>query len=158
MKQASATTGAVLRSNPNKSASLLTMPPEIRNEIYRLVLLEDQVTVNDTSHTTPALLSTCRQLRKEASPIFQQENKFVLDVDSFQMGLTLHHWLRHGNPSAGFSFEFRGKMNWSNLKLWLQKYHKHEAYSGFLIHDEADTRVKCVSHAFKIVDEMNGMA
>ncbi|KAK4548795.1 hypothetical protein LTR36_008568 [Oleoguttula mirabilis] len=62
-----------LRSNAtmeNMSSGLLALPPELRNEIYCLALVGEEVTVDHSAHDTPGLLGTCRQTRKEASSIF----------------------------------------------------------------------------------------
>lgn len=78
--------------------TLLTLPGEIRNQIYRLLLtippttlksLQRHVHLNHYSGSTlsssptsswpftPALLSTCRQISSEATPILYAENTFT---------------------------------------------------------------------------------
>ena len=60
--------------------SLLKIPAELRNEIYRLVLISDeQIEIKDI-YKEPALLSTCRQIRKEATPILYLGNSWVIDL------------------------------------------------------------------------------
>ena len=59
---------------------LSKLPAELRNEIYRLVLVDDEpldIERNAIAERT-ALLKACRQTREEASEIFYAENKFRL--------------------------------------------------------------------------------
>ena len=66
---------------------LLDAHPEIRNEIYRLVLVSDgriEVGADDALPLDPPLLRTNRQIRSEARGIFYKENTVkitVLDYD-----------------------------------------------------------------------------
>ena len=62
-----------------QQSRLLTLPAELRNTIYRFVLInEDFVPVSQEviSHLTP-LLQTCQQTKAEASGIFYAENTFT---------------------------------------------------------------------------------
>lgn len=60
---------------------LLRLPPELRNWIYELVVVEkDAIRIENTSVRAlpPGLTHTCRQLRVEASPIHYGQNIFVI--------------------------------------------------------------------------------
>ena len=58
-----------MSSAPNKEVHLLTLPPEIRNEIYtHLAHLDLEIFAETTAQ--PALLQTSHQLRDEYSSIF----------------------------------------------------------------------------------------
>lgn len=71
--------------------TLLGLPGELRNEIYRLALIEDNfVYLNDHS-LQPGLLMTNRQIRKEAMPIFQ-ENKLGLVIYDLKPEPHSDHW------------------------------------------------------------------
>jgi len=62
-------------------ASQLGLPGELRNHIYRLVLLESiDVYVDRSNYKQPPLLRTCRKMRKEALQIFYKENRFMVAV------------------------------------------------------------------------------
>ena len=55
------------------------LPAEIRNDIYRYVLLEeDRIRLHRIN--APALLTTCRQLLKEAGSIYFGENRFHIYI------------------------------------------------------------------------------
>lgn len=63
---------------------LLTIPAELRTEIYRLVLLHDGlIKISEGTSKEPALLAVCRQVHEEASYIYYCENKFCIDLLSW---------------------------------------------------------------------------
>jgi len=62
---------------------LLSIPAEVRNKIYQLSLVNEDVVLDVkilSTPTEPALLATCRQIRHEASSIFYGENTFHTDI------------------------------------------------------------------------------
>ncbi|KAK4494755.1 hypothetical protein PRZ48_014111 [Zasmidium cellare] len=80
-----------------QTSRLLTLPPELRNKIYTLVLVQGapiQISERSTkpslaargatAHYTrllePPFLLTCRQIRHEALPIFYGENVFFTAI------------------------------------------------------------------------------
>lgn len=66
---------------PVPGVSFFTLPPEIRNTIYALVLLsEDPINLVDIS-AAPALVQTSRVLSREALPIYLAGNTFTIDFD-----------------------------------------------------------------------------
>lgn len=82
--------------------SLLGLPGEIRNKIYRHALV-----VHDTSHQPgsdlldpipeqPALLRTCEQIRSEAASIYYAENQFCLFLDDF-IDTPAIAWIEHAS-------------------------------------------------------------
>lgn len=56
----------------------LHLPAEIRNKIYRYLLVEDPSTGRIRSLAQPPLTRTNKQVRSEALPIYYGENKFLL--------------------------------------------------------------------------------
>ncbi|KAF2094379.1 hypothetical protein NA57DRAFT_80192 [Rhizodiscina lignyota] len=82
--------------------TLLDLPGEIKNQIYRLVLLEPtslEIT-RDTAPQEPPLLRTCRLIRHEARAIFFNANTFSIPMPGGS-ALTLkwaknHRLLRSG--------------------------------------------------------------
>ena len=73
---------------PQQECRLLSLAPEIRNRIYRYVLVEDEDSdiIIDSDHALPAhpsLLHTCRQIRHEASEIYFAENVFVVRIHTY---------------------------------------------------------------------------
>ena len=61
-------------------SKLLAIPGEIRNQIYRLVIVSDtKIRITSTPIPEPALLKTCQAIRREAIAVYYHENKFVVD-------------------------------------------------------------------------------
>ncbi|KAK4548801.1 hypothetical protein LTR36_008574 [Oleoguttula mirabilis] len=64
--------------NPPASP-LLSLPPELRNRIYRFTLVEAHaIRITADQHEQPNLLHANRQLRSEARAIYMQEKDFEL--------------------------------------------------------------------------------
>ncbi|KAK5684160.1 hypothetical protein LTS10_004024 [Elasticomyces elasticus] len=84
--------------------TLLGLPPEMRNAIYRYVLVNPdpiEVSPGRPYAYKPAFLSTCRQIRAEADGIFMNENTFTTDPGFHGYGITIPywHWLnKNGGP------------------------------------------------------------
>lgn len=104
-------------------ASLLGIPGELRNTIYRYALLEDQlVKLSPQNHQLPGLLRTCSQIRDEANEIYQIENNF--QVDAWNMKLCIpknyaEHWMSSLEHSH-FWITMRGSTDWKNFMVWLR--------------------------------------
>lgn len=71
----------------SQDSPLLALAPELRNKIYRLVLVSDAAIDigSESSPTPPRLLGTCRQIRHEATSIYYHENTFAA-TDSTSCG------------------------------------------------------------------------
>ncbi|KAK5117151.1 hypothetical protein LTR85_008919 [Meristemomyces frigidus] len=150
-------TQAKTAGRKNNSVPLLRLPPELRNELFRNVLLEDRVVVNATHHETPGLLRTWHQLRDEASSIFYQENKFLVEFVDLKPSAPPHHWTMVKWSSRDMAFTCLGHMNWANLKTWLKRYHESRgAYPG--LSENGDDEVDYMSRAFDVVQAMFAVA
>ncbi|KAK5136595.1 hypothetical protein LTR08_002609 [Meristemomyces frigidus] len=57
---------------------LFKLPPEIRNNIYTLVLVSSREELIIEHTSSPALLRTCRQIREEASSVYYGRNTFLI--------------------------------------------------------------------------------
>ena len=71
--------------NHGAQTTFLSLPPEIRNEIYSLALVEDRPLRVRTVHPyllEPGLLATNKQVRSEALGIWYGENLFEIDGSS----------------------------------------------------------------------------
>ena len=86
-----------------ESSPLARLPPELRNTIYEMVVLEEDPIDIEADQTTlafpiPGLLRTCSQLCAEASSIFYGRNIFVVSNPEFsyvnETECILHEWLR----------------------------------------------------------------
>lgn len=60
--------------------TFLDLPAELRNRIYSSDLIKHRqiIPTNRSDHQQPALTRTCRQIRKEALPIYYGSNTFAL--------------------------------------------------------------------------------
>lgn len=66
--------------------SLLTIPPEMRNRIYRCALVQPepiQLRPANRWPESPPLLQTCHQIRSESSGIYYQENTFEVHIHKY---------------------------------------------------------------------------
>ncbi|KAK3709932.1 hypothetical protein LTR37_010551 [Vermiconidia calcicola] len=108
--------------------TLLGLPGELRNKIYRNVLLERHaIRFTSTSCQQPSMLQTCWQIRTEATPIFYEENKFEVEVVDLACAPHSKHWRWNDDlPVKNVSICFKGQDSWSNFLGWLKKYHNHE--------------------------------
>lgn len=112
--------------NPPK-ASLLGLPAELRNEIYRWSLVVPNTITNNNGATLrqPALLRCCQQTRREGMSIFLAENTFAVFVRNHNWTLPTEHWLQC-TPDERFKDRWGilqdngGRGSWSNLKAWLK--------------------------------------
>lgn len=64
------------------SSPLLELPAELRNQIWELAATEDQETTNIASSPVPGWISACRQIRKEAMPLWLMSNAFPIELQS----------------------------------------------------------------------------
>ena len=131
---------------PAPEPKLLSLPPEMRNMIWRFVLcLDNPIIINDT-YQLPAVIQTCHQIRHEALIIFHSENKFEHTVNDLDAS-TFHKW-------AALSYDtlrpetfaklrssylaFTGERHWGNLKDWLDVLYEGEKPSWYFNIPEAD--------------------
>lgn len=105
------------------------LPAELRNIIYRLVLVQPnehgfQIAGTETLPDQPALLQTCRQIRNDAREMYFQQNEFIFNIVDFDAGPFIK-WCRvsdaHRTACAWMSIN--GAPNWSNLKAWVEHYY-----------------------------------
>lgn len=117
---------------PAEQASLLGMPPEIRNRIYREVLVDydDYISLYDErlefpdfvrkgNTRQPGLLRSCKQVRQEALPIFLQENRFSTWIREGKLEPHLEHWFWKTKVR---SIAVTHDIKWNNVKIWLKAY------------------------------------
>ncbi|KAK5731994.1 hypothetical protein LTR17_010947 [Elasticomyces elasticus] len=102
--------------------TLLTLPPEMRNRIYREVLVEGDIYIYTHSRflpIEPALVRVCRQTRDEALAIYHKENVFVFDINE-NNARNLINWCKSAlrRKDGEIAFEVAHSQNWSNLAVW----------------------------------------
>lgn len=151
----------VLKTNANitTQAHLLTLPGELRNVIYRLVLLSDKrIKIDKTHRKMPSLLRTCQQIYAEARSIYFGENSFQVTVRHLRPIIPRRHWiLSTKKMRVDLCINLIGKFDWENLMSWLACYHRYKgAYLGCFRGRESSARRRLdhVTCAFSIVDRM----
>jgi hypothetical protein len=69
-----------------ESSPLLELPPELRNQIYRYVLVsKSTVHVGLGAFVESPLLMTFKQIRHEATSIFYKENTIEILIDNYDI-------------------------------------------------------------------------
>lgn len=102
----------------NTTSSLLELPPELRNYIYELVLVEPStiklVTLRDAWDISkvrrPTMAGICKQIRQEALPIYYERNTFELYIGALSPGMS-------GPNSFIFLRKWLGMIGAANIKL-----------------------------------------
>lgn len=117
-----------------QDSPLLKLPAELRNRVYEYALYTDgQCLITKAGGIPePSLLTTSKEIRKEAIGIYYSVNNVMLDILSFD-ATALRHFDRkvdamattsHGFRISGSGLQFRSAPNWTNLKGMLRYYHK----------------------------------
>lgn len=122
----------------------LELPGELRNHIYRDTFGQDELTIDSPTFPEPALLAVCKQVRKEASPIFYTERKFKTIVQNQDSTL----WIVGQRKGVLVFNEFDVGMhletvvyrspNWKNLLVWLHRMHKAHLPCPFAMEGHID--------------------
>jgi len=127
--------------SPNASSQFFKLPLEIRNTIYRLVLIESHnIDLAETGVPEPGLLETCRRVRAEAKGIFYLENTFNVSFNEYDPTQILRVIARKHQvgklPKSHFATDFKPK--WTNLVRWLWLCHRREVMRGVPSPDHAN--------------------
>lgn len=162
----------MVNPRPSETSPFLELPPEMRNRIYRYTLLTDRfVGVSATHLPEPAVLLACKQIRQEASSIYYNENRFLLDMVAFETAPILR-W-RNKELSVGrFSdckimteafVPVNMTPNWPNLVTWFKLWRDGKVDISFerpSLGDKEEQRAeglegKVIGAMFSMVDEMS---
>lgn len=131
--------------------SLMGLPPELRNLIWRFALLSDDPIELAPGHARqPALLHVSVQVTRESMPIFLLENKFITAIADLKMRVPREHWLNTRVPTHQRTYRLWGYPSWKDLKLWLKRVHSGE-YGAFVVLTDGEPCWQAVRHAFEIV-------
>ena len=114
---------------PNRP-TLILLPPEIRNEIWRAVLVEtDAIEIPSTGPrpTPPALLQTCRRVREEGIWIYLRDNTFSMLIQEFDARMYLS-WIQFSplHMDCNLQFDMFPSTNWKALLYWLEAHYYGE--------------------------------
>jgi hypothetical protein len=149
----------VTPESPNAGSErphLLRIAPELRNCIYHYCLSTEKIIIVDENRfKEPALLRTCRQIRKEASKIFES-NAFCLPMVALAYTAPKSHWIHNaGIRKYGVvCTRSTGRDIWENLLDWLKRYHEGSSHR-WNCPDHLVIR-SILENAFEIVDVMKG--
>ena len=115
----------------SRESRLLSLPPEIRNIIYRYALVDGKMIYIRYPHNltgAPGVLQVNRQLRSETVDIYYKENTFNFYIHHYSPE-GLMKWC--GSSEArlrckkNFHFVNYRDMVWTNLLKWLRAYYHH---------------------------------
>lgn len=158
---------------------LFTLPGEIRNTVYELVLSEDEAVVIPTSgkRHAPSLLVSCKQVRHEARKVYYTINSFTIRMNWYSMEgpevwakaapkFSLQHVKRltitfntydHRNPDMK---EMRGNFGkryhrFAGLKITLPRQYYDEEDLRILITQQAchDFGLKCAAILSSLISD-----
>ena len=111
----------------------MKLAPELRNTIYKYALRLDDGIIQISEQTgvpEPPLLLTCKDIRREALPLFYTINNVRVVVDSYSpaMPLFFHKkqlalFAQYNRRLAASQLTLRGPVKWRNLVLWLRCVH-----------------------------------
>ncbi|KAK5127463.1 hypothetical protein LTR85_006802 [Meristemomyces frigidus] len=115
-------------STDSAKGTLLSLPPEMRNRVYRAALIDNSEIVilpKGPLPDEPALLRTCSQIRNEATSIYYKENRFVFEIRDNDASLHIQ-WCRSSQERLHTGrnfFRLTESTNWTNLLHWLESYY-----------------------------------
>jgi hypothetical protein len=96
-----------IMSTSTQTCKFFDLPPELRNHIYELVLLDTDVeyVVDNWDWEFPSLLHVCTQIRSEALGLYYSRTMFYLTCDDWQDGMLFCNtmivkWLRALSTTA----------------------------------------------------------
>jgi len=150
---------------------LLSLPPELRTQIYRDVLLQSDpisLAISEPAHESnaqPGLLLTCHQIRNEAISIYYGENAIRLGIRSLRgnalvpLVRIMTKYSKNKDSSPEVRLVHYGRPSWVNLKDWLKQSHKLRYWNVLSIMadnglKQTHLKGKVVGSAFKMVMTM----
>jgi hypothetical protein len=142
-----------------RQSPLLKLPPELREHIYHFALAEvDIIAVNSVTSTAPALLLTCRKIRRESEPIFYASNEFRVSSVNWAVPCPAAHWIHNKVPAENLKLYFTTTNPvWTNLLDWLQKYHARQVDTRPFGQASKVSDTEILAKAFDIVDIMRAV-
>lgn len=121
--------------NSPEPVSLFKIPPELRNRIYEYALhLEDGICIvsKTAGIPEPALLMTCKIIRREAIAVFYSENFFRVIIESFSPSTAMLIARKEATLSKRYNCtiqdagaQHEGPRSWRNMVSFLRFLHEH---------------------------------
>ena len=130
-------------TDSSASSPFMKLAAELRNTIYEYALYLDDgvIEVSETAGIPePALLLTCKDIRREAIGVFYSINTIKLLIDSYSPAMPL---LMHKKQEAIlWQYQYKitvsdvrldGPSDWRNLLAWLRHYHEADGAVAFAL-------------------------
>jgi len=135
-----------LQGIAGRASHFLQLPPELRNTIYRHVLIaKDPIIDIDPFLKQPPLLQTCRQTRSEALKLWYLSNHFAMGISHCDASLLIEfYWHLSAVNIAGVAITVvAGKKHWTNLMVWCRaiwegRAHGFEMEEGSMLGEMTD--------------------
>jgi hypothetical protein len=128
----------------------LSLPGELRNRIYELVLCEAEIIHVTEDLKPPALPAVCRTIRTESLEIWLRQNEFKFDLidcdGSLLVAITKLRMMLIKDPDFSLRVgTVTTGLNWQNLKRWCRgaRETEHRCYD----YDELATDVDTVIYS-----------
>ncbi|KAK4549861.1 hypothetical protein LTR36_005162 [Oleoguttula mirabilis] len=140
----------------SERCALLSLPPELRNRIYRFVLVEsDDIHVAATGPlpVEPGFLRTCSQVRNESSAIYYKKNKFNFVVKNHNARLYVQ-WAEASfkHYTSNHSFTIFSSTNWPNLLTWAKDYYSCKCHGVASV--KAGNEPVAIGHVHSMVEKL----
>ena len=125
------------QSSPTERPTLLKLPGELRNRIYRCALLESTtLLVTSRGHVELGLLLVSKEIQQESVPIYYLENRFLAVAEAYD-GTASVMWpnrlnilqKQYGVQYCIYNIQLGDPQqtpNWPNLKEWLEIVHSRK--------------------------------
>ncbi|EME81044.1 uncharacterized protein MYCFIDRAFT_76980 [Pseudocercospora fijiensis CIRAD86] len=139
---------------------LTKLAPEIRNLIYEYSLCNSEsIEITRDNWMQPALLRTCKTIRREATGIYYCKNTFEFECENFDSSIPLNFWRYtskfYDQSKLRANISCRDCEAWPNFLNWLKAYFEdrlpfHLTYNVEVNDREFNTAAK----AFDIVYDL----
>jgi hypothetical protein len=137
-------------------SQLLRLSAEIRNAIYRCVLVETaEIRITSSNiPEDPSLLSVCRQVRRKAKTMYYRANKFAFQIFDYD-GIFMVKWLQSSADHAACQciVKYTGVQNWSNMCAWLKATYEWKIDAGYPV-QKGDGEASLLVGVFSMVMRM----
>lgn len=124
-------TDVVTGCESTEESRLVSLPAEIRNQIYKNVLVESEpIDVNSSNiPAEPGLLRVNRNIRNEARHFYYNDNLFLFTVYNYD-GILLVRWLGSSEfrQHSKWQVHYEGLPNWANLLAWLKATYEENSH------------------------------
>lgn len=123
-------------SSTSTYCPLLELLPELRNAIFGDVLISQSAIFINAGMPEPPLLSTSKQIRREARPVFYGRNQFRLQQIGYKCQIYIHLEKRIKEVWDEYKVELKYRNrgiripNWTDLLEWLARMHAGEVDRG----------------------------